>query len=279
MRRAIKVGIVLGALVTACGGEPAATSEPPATEATPPPSSAPPSSAPPPTTTTPTAEEAVHAVMEGHYSRARSVHDALVRADMDQARADMAWIATHQEGNALPADVQPLLAAMQEEASHFADATTLTEAGTTVGRMLVRCGACHTQTNGGPEVAETPIPEGDSPEARMRRHQWAADRMFDGLLTANAETFRSGNEALTSAPLTQDELPATAGQPEDQVVTLTTHVRDLGAEAAAATDDESRASIYGRYIATCGACHRLLEGGIPEGLRVPEAAQGAAATH
>lgn len=260
------VGVVLGAMAVACG-EPAAPAEPVATEVTPPPSAAPPPTTPPPTSAAPS-DEAVHAVMEGHYSRARSVHDALVRADMEQARADMAWIATHEEGNALPAEVQPLLAAMQAEAARFADATTLTEAGTAVGHMLVRCGACHAQTHGGPQVAETPIPEGDTPEARMRRHQWAADRMFDGLLTASPETFREGNEALTSAPLTQAELPATAAQPEEQVVTLTTHVRDLGAEAAAATDDESRASIYGRYVATCGACHRLLEGGIPEGLRV-----------
>ena len=209
--------------------------------------------------------------MHGHYERARSVHDTLVRADMDTARADMAWIATHEEGNALPAELRPRLVEMQTEAASFAQATTLTQAGTAVGRMLARCGACHAESHGGPTVAETPIPEGDTPEARMRRHQWASDRMFDGLLTASPDTFRRGNDALTSAPLTQDELPATAAQPPEQVVTLTTHVRELGAEAAAAEDDDTRASIYGRYVATCGACHRLLEGGIPEGLRVPAA--------
>lgn len=273
MRRTIWTGVLLGVLVTACGddGSSTAPTEPVASEVapTPPP-------LPPPPPSAPTGAEAVRTSMHGHYARARSVHDALVRADMDQARADMAVIATFEDANELPENLRPLLQQMQAEAANFAQATTLTEAGTTVGHMLARCGACHIESHGGPNVAETPIPEGDTVEARMRRHQWASDRMFDGLLTASPETFREGNEALTSAPLTQSELPATASQPPEQVVALTTHVRELGAEATHAVDDEARASIYGRYVATCGACHRLLDGGIPEGLRVPAVHQGAA---
>jgi mono/diheme cytochrome c family protein len=204
--------------------------------------------------------------MQGHFSRAASAHDALIRADMEQARADMAWLATHEEPS-LPAELQPLLDNMQAEAARFPEATTLTEAGTTFARMLVRCGECHTTSHGGPEIAQTPIPEGDTPEARMRRHQWASDRMFDGLVMADPEIFRSGNDALTSAPLTQADLPGTEAQPAEQVATLTTHVRELGAEAATAADEQARAGIYGRYLATCGACHRLLEGGAPAALQ------------
>jgi cytochrome c553 len=208
--------------------------------------------------------------MQGHFGRATEIHDALIRADMDAAREGMAWLAAHEEPN-LPENLQPLLDAMQAEAARFPEASTLTEAGTVFARTLTRCGGCHTAAHAGPEIAQTPIPEGDSPEARMQRHQWASDRMFDGLVMANAEVFRAGNDALTSAPLTQAELAGTEAQPEQQVVALTTHVRQLGAEAAAATDDEARAGIYGRYLATCGTCHRLLEGGAPAALApVPE---------
>lgn len=259
MRRAVWVLVLVGVLGTACGGE----SEAPATPTGPTTEPAPATPPPPPE---PTGPEAVREVMRGHYGRARSAHDALIRADMDQARADMAWLATHEEGEALPENLRPLLAAMQAEAARFAEATTLTEAGTALARTLVHCGTCHSTAGDGPTIAEVPMPMGEEPADRMRRHRWASDRMFDGLVTANVEMFRSGNAALTSAPLTRDDLPATAPQPEDQVVALTTHVRDLGAEAAAAADDATRASIYGRYLATCGTCHRLLEGGPPEAL-------------
>lgn len=260
--------MLLGALLTACGsGETPTPPAEPVVGPTPPPTPTP--------TPEPTGPEAVREVMRGHYGRARSAHDALIRADMDQAREDMAWLATHAEGDVLPEALQPLLVAMQGEAGRFAAATTLSEAGTTFALMLTRCGACHTAAHDGPEIAEVPIPEGEEPAARMRRHRWASDRMFDGLITANAEMFRSGNDALTSAPLTATELPGAAALADEQVVALTTHVRDLGAEAATAADDAARASIYGRYLATCGSCHRLVEGGLPEGLR--PAAEGAAA--
>jgi cytochrome c2 len=262
--------LLLAALAGCSGGEEQATpppTPPPATTEAPPPTTTTP---PPPATTEPAAEadpNSTRDLMQNHFGRAASAHDAIVRADLEQARADMQWLATHEEGMAVPEPLRPMLVEMQAEAARFAEATTLTEAATSYARTLVRCGACHTASHGGPEMAEPIMPEGDTPEARMRRHQWASDRMFDGLVTGNAEIFRSGNDALTSAPLTQADLPATATQPTEQVVALTTHVQNLGSEAAAATTDEARASIYGRYLATCATCHRLLEGGTPEGLQ------------
>lgn len=269
MRRTVWTLVIVSAL-TACGSSGDSTT----TEPTPP-SSAPPTSAPPPpSSAAPTGPEAVRGVMHGHYTRALSAHDALIRADIEQARQDMNWLATHLEGSALPENLQPLFHAMQDEASHFADATTLSEAGVSFARTLQRCGACHTAANDGPELAEAPIPEGDSPDARMRRHQWASDRMFDGLVLNDPAIFREGNEALSSAPLTQAELPQTEGQSAEQVEALTTNVRTLGERAAEASDDAARAEIYGHYLATCGTCHRLLEGGIPEGLRTPRVPAG-----
>ncbi|MFO0709438.1 MAG: hypothetical protein U0353_06340 [Sandaracinus sp.] len=260
--------LTLGGAAGCSGGE-ETTAPPPTTTETPPPPTTPPETAPP-ATATPTAGEqrdSTRELMQGHFSRAASAHDALVRADLEQAREDMAWLATHEEGMDIPEPLRPRLAEMQAEAAHFGEATTLTEAATAYARTLARCGACHAAAHSGPEIAQPPLPEGETAEARMRRHQWASDRMFDGLVMANADVFRQGNDALTSAPLTQGELPGTETQPPEQVVALTTHVQTLGREAAQATDDDARASIYGRYLATCATCHRLLEGGAPEALQ------------
>lgn len=206
--------------------------------------------------------------MHTHFHRAIDAQDALIRGDIEDARSAMAFLATNDEHTSIPDPLLPYLAEFQTEAGHFAEASTLSEAGTVFARTLQRCGHCHTESHGGPRIAATPIPDGDTPAARMRRHQWAADRMFDGLVTADVAAFREGNEALTSAPLTQNELPDTAPQPPEQVVSLTENVRSLGAQAATANDDETRATIYGHYLATCGACHRILTGGAPPTLRL-----------
>lgn len=207
-------------------------------------------------------------LMRGHFVRAIDARQALIRADLDRARADMAWLAAHGEADTLPEALRPRLAAMQSEAARFADATTLTEAGTAFARTLVRCGECHAASDGGPAIATPPLPEGDTVASHMQRHQWAADRMFEGLVTADPERFLLGTEALTEVPLHADQLPGSQAQPPQRLQALTNHVHDLAEEAQEVSTEDQRAGLYGRYLATCGACHRLLEGG-PEASPAP----------
>lgn len=194
-------------------------------------------------------------LMHGHYQRAADAREALIRGDMDSARADMQWLAAHHEDEALAENLQPLLAQMQTGAARFAEATTLTEAGQALARTLVRCGNCHRESGGGFSVALPPLPEGDTSVAHMQRHLWAATRMWEGLVVADAEQFTAGTDALREAAL--HDL-ARNGQPPERVSALADHVHALGREAAGAADEDARADIYGRYLATCAACHRLL---------------------
>lgn len=250
------VGLLLGALIlagtTGCGGDEEPTPEPatdeeveveePEVEDVPEPS--------------PLGE-----VMRGHYERAVSARDALVRADIEQAREDMNWLATHDGGDTLPENLQPRFAAMQTEAAAFGESETLTEAGQTFARTLVRCGECHTAIDRFPEIASGPIPEGDSTAAHMRRHQWASTRMWTGLITANPETFREGTGALLDVPLHEHQIPGAEGHAPETIEGLTDHVHELSEQALDAEDEMARAAIYGRYLATCGSCHRLVGSG------------------
>ena len=195
-------------------------------------------------------------LMHGHYRRAADARDALIRGDMETARADMQWLSAHHEDEALADDLQPLLVQMHTEAARFADATTLTEAGQALARTLVRCGNCHRQHDAGFQVALPPLPEGDRNVDHMQRHLWSATRMWEGLVMADAEQFTAGTDALREAPL--HDLAGESGQPPERVSALADHVHALGREAAEAADDDARASVYGRFLATCAACHRLL---------------------
>ncbi len=198
------------------------------------------------------------ALMHGHYRRASDARDALIRADIEGARGDMTWLATHHDGDALPENLRPLLTAMQTEAARFAEASTMTEAGLALAQTLVRCGNCHEASGGGFAVALPPLPEGEGSAAHMRRHRWAAERMWEGLVIADEEQFRAGSDALREAPLHQEAVPSAEGETDERVEAITALVHALGEEAQRATTTDARASIYGRYLATCGTCHRLL---------------------
>lgn len=200
-------------------------------------------------------------LMRGHFVRARDARDAMVSGDLDVAGRHMAWLATHQRADDLPENLRPLLTEMQTEAGHFADAETLTEAGTALAQTLTRCGNCHRAAEAGPEIATPPMPEGDDLAAHMLRHQWAADRMWAGLVTDSEETYVSGARILREASLHEGELPGSDDHPPERITAITTHVHELGFNAEQAEDWAERANIYGRLLATCAACHRLLDGG------------------
>lgn len=198
----------------------------------------------------------LQSMMHGHFQHASDAREAIIRGDIEAARRDMQWLATHDEGHTLPEDLRDQLAEMQAEAQRFDDATTLTQAGQALGRTVVGCGGCH-RMNRGFDLELPPLPEGDTVVAHMQRHQWAAVRMWEGLVTADTERFDLGANALEESALEQNALPVSEDHPE-RVAALAGHVHALGAEAAEADDDDARADIFGRYIATCATCHRLL---------------------
>lgn len=206
-------------------------------------------------------------LMRGHFQRARDARDAMVRGDLDEARRHMSWLATHQRAEDLPEDLRPLLTVMQTEAAQFAEAQTFTEAGTALARTLTSCGACHRTAQASPQIGTPPVPLGDDLAAHMRRHEWAAERMWAGLVTDDVETYVAGTLVLREASLHEAELPGSEEHPPERIAAITRHVHELGSNAETAEDWDERAAIYGRLLATCATCHRLLEGG-PDAVRL-----------
>jgi len=249
----VKSAIFIAALlaVLGCDEPETPTQSPPAerTPAEPTPSEA---VAEPPEIPEPTASQGL---MRGHFRHAGEAQDALIRGDMEHAREHMRWLATHDEREALPENVRPLLVPMETEAASFAEATTLTEAGQALGRTLVRCGNCHLE-GGGFAVALEPPPGDDTTEEHMQRHQWAATRMWEGLVVADVEQFNAGAAALRGAALHDIETHREA--PPERIAAIADLVHDLARQAEGAPDEDARASIYGRFLATCATCHRLL---------------------
>lgn len=205
----------------------------------------------------------VGTMMREHFLKAREAREALVRGDVEAARAAMSFLATHDLGTSLPDALRPKLAEMQAAAGTFGAATTLREAGAALATTLSKCGECHRAADQTPSFAVPPVPEGDTVQVHMLRHQWASDRMWEGLVMHDEAHYRSGAQILGDVTLHASDLDDSAEAPE-QIEAMAQHVHTLGEQAMAATDDAGRADVYGRFIATCATCHRLLEGGPTE---------------
>ena len=199
-------------------------------------------------------------VMRAHFSYATDARNALVRADLPKAKETMAWLATHDLGVVIPAELAPLQASMQAAAKTFGDAKNLREAGVALATTLARCGECHKRAGKGPNIASEPVPDAKDVPGHMKRHHWAIHEAWSGLVTASAERFEAAAEIFDEAPLPGKTLAPGSKEP-DKLSKLAQHVHALGKEMKSATDDAKRVKAFGHMLATCAGCHRLVGAG------------------
>lgn len=258
------------ALVSACGdstpSQPAAPATPPTAPATPTGGAAAVKAPATPTTT--------QLLMRSHFEKALEARSALIADDMETARAAMAWLATNETGHdALPEALRPHLAAMRASAGTFAAATTFSEAGESFAGMLTHCGDCHVEAHAGPHFVDVPAPQGTGLQDRMRKHAWAADRMWEGLILRDQPRYDEAARSLADVVVRAEELPNTHEPARVQAVA--DNVRALATAGLEATDWPGRAQAYGKFLATCATCHRMMGVGavVQAGLQAQPAGQ------
>ncbi|MGE3888978.1 MAG: hypothetical protein AB7H81_21315 [Vicinamibacterales bacterium] len=199
--------------------------------------------------------------MQAHFDAIVAVRDALIGGDLAEARSRAQWIVDN--------DAEPGIASWREYADEIqrwaADVVKASaiEPAAAAGAELARtCGRCHSGHAVPPDLgasALTPPVAGTDPVAHMRQHQWAAERMWEGLIGPSESRWNAGTAELARAPLTSKEVlsePSAVKQVDD----LTARVRALAAEARdiPATAWDTRSAIYGRFLSTCAACHQTI---------------------
>lgn len=204
------------------------------------------------------APPATKALMAEHFRKAWSARDAIVRGDFETAKDEVRWIAEHDQGEAIPSELRPKLAPMQQAAQEFVDTSSLSEAGASFARMVHRCGECHADTEGGPRFEPGPVPEGEGLEAEMQRHRWAADRMWEGMVQPDPAAFARAAEVLAGTELASETMVEGTNADPERVQALADHVHEMAEDAANAENEDARILAYGRFVASCAGCHRLV---------------------
>ncbi len=180
--------------------------------------------------------------MHERFAYATMMRTALIHGYPERARRHAGQLAELLSGTESEA-----LAAIAREAAAAQDVGTMAAA---VARVAESCGACHAENRVQPMfLGNPPQPKGDTLAARMGRHIWAADRMWVGLISRAVVPWQDGAQMLRKDPFFG---AAKAGVPEAQV----RRVSEIAAEAIKPQSWESRAAIYGRFLASCAECHQ-----------------------
>lgn len=197
--------------------------------------------------------------MLGHYQNASQLYGAAAGGDLARVHQTAATLLANETGEGMPERAMRHVDDLRAFARLASTAPDVGAASTAVARVAGTCGACHQTMKRGPRYRiVTGPPEGDTPVAtRMLRHQWAADRLWDGLVGPSDESWRAGAAGLRDAPLFTDALTHDVAQYE-AVTRLAWTVHDVGARANPTHGQAERANLYGELLGTCASCHALL---------------------
>ena len=194
--------------------------------------------------------------MYAHFDRVGEVHDALVRGDLERARVESEWLATHQDNRGLPEGSDRYTAFMKTYATQVGDAADLRDAAMAAARVAAACGDCHREYGVEPRFLRGAQPPGGSAKAEMALHVYASERMWNGLVGPNEDAWTSGASALKTGWLSPQDVVADPSTRE-KVRELTQQVYQLGNRAETMSDPQAQAEIYGEFLTTCIDCHQL----------------------
>jgi mono/diheme cytochrome c family protein len=200
------------------------------------------------------AEESLQAHMREHFVAATLMQTAVINADLEDLRNQAQWLIQHPTPPNMPTGYSVFLQNLRANAKAATTAESLADAALAVAKTAASCGACHAQGSIQTWLdTELPPPAGDSDTQLMDRHQWAADRLWEGLIAPSDQAWVNGAEALIGTPIKLAD-----HHDKEQTRALVAQVSQLAISAQAAARTTDRVRVYGEFLATCGACHQLL---------------------
>ena len=190
--------------------------------------------------------------MHENFDLLRAIERLLIRGQLEEARTFARAIAEIPD----PPSHGPWAAqvvAVRDRAAALARATTIDQACRAEAQLAAACADCHTDSAAVALFRSFPPVPPDRPTvaARMLRHRWAADRMWEGIVGAANEPWTAALEVLAAAPLP-------FGAPATPRALAAKRLQRLAGDARAKRGLDAtpaRATAYGEILATCASCH------------------------
>ncbi|MEO8702166.1 MAG: hypothetical protein ABI867_19135 [Kofleriaceae bacterium] len=201
--------------------------------------------------------------MTEHFVVVSKLERAIARGHLDDAHRHARWIDEHDEAPQLVA-WRPFVDEMRASARAIAETTDLPTAGVLAARLAAACSDCHVATHAVVTFAWEPVPD-EAPvlQVQMRRHEWAAERLWEGLVGPSDALWREGTSVLATAKL--DTVAASSGASRGDVLALANQVRQLARRATTLSERRDRATLFGELLSTCAGCHQLVRPTTPSG--------------
>ena len=190
--------------------------------------------------------------MHENFDLLRAVEKLLIRGQLDEVRGFARAIASAPEEPGLGAWTR-YAAQVRDRAQALATARGVDDACHRAAQLADACAGCHVAAGATPEFGSPGRIPPDQPtlDARMARHLWATDRLWEGIVGGADDAWRAGLDVLAAAPLRAPELSGERAAFGRKLQRLAEQAR-----ARQGTEiDQDRARSYGAILMTCTGCH------------------------
>lgn len=202
--------------------------------------------------------EPLHVVMQDHFVHLDDMQKAVIGGDLQQAKLSAQWVMdnhveTRNEG------WKPHLAKLEAAATVVTGAPDLAQAALGAAQVAGACGSCHEAHGINLELGAPPVAEGDDTKAHMKRHQWAADRLWDAVVGNSDQVWNDASTALADAPVhLADGREGPSDMELELVNTAAEVLHKVGKEGPETKGRPARVKALGEFLSTCAACHAQL---------------------
>jgi hypothetical protein len=127
--------------------------------------------------------------------------------------------------------------------------------------MAKICSNCHLANEVQIEFGYDQVPaEWSDTVSHMQRHQWAADRLWEGLIGPSENAWNRGMDMLVDVPLhSEDVMDEDSGDVDTAALErIAGRVHALTRQGTIASTPTARAEVYGELLGLCAECHTRL---------------------
>jgi hypothetical protein len=189
--------------------------------------------------------------MQENYVLLRAIERLILRGKLEDARSMAREIAGSTDEPGLRSWAV-YAARVRERAARLAEARDLSEACRAHAQLTYACATCHRDAGVALAFQRPPHapPDHTTIEARMARHRWAANRMWEAVVDGDDDAWANGLVLLARAPL-REGLTSEQIRIAGQLQALAERMQ----RTERADTLEERALAYGEILGVCAACH------------------------
>lgn len=192
--------------------------------------------------------------MHVHYDAVLMLQSAVIAGSLEDTRDPAQWLKDHEGLQSSMTGSATYIDAMRAAADAAIQAQNIEAVASATAAMGVACGNCHVANSVSVEFEAVDRPsDKEKTKNHMQRHQWAADRMWEGLIGPSDAAWSRGANLLFESPIRPDSVGGSA-DPE-ALKNRSRRVHQLAANATTVSDPTERAKVYAEFLGNCAGCH------------------------